>query len=210
MATVHPNLVESKMLFSPPTETLLDTTIIAAIDTATSSTAISPNAYTATVSDFYDQRNVRIVNTAASLPAGNRIAFGLFLPGLKAKNNCIFSCFGASSLFTNASGLLAYYIFGRLNAAVPVVSTTTVENPLDYYIVLPSAISSMNSSSDNPNHHFCSEDIVDKQALTNVNPMFFGLVLENPKGTGINLLNLNCSLSFQRYVDDHMIFHPNR
>lgn len=208
MATVHPNLVESKMLFSPPTETILDTTIIAAIDTATSSTQIKPNAYTAAISDFYDQRNVRIVNTSASLPANNRVAFGLFLPSIKAGTNCLYSCFGASVVFTSAAGIITYFIFGRLGTSTVVASTTTAENALDYYIVVPS--DAVYGGAGTSGRVSCALDIIDKQAITNSNPMFFGLVLENPTGTGINLLNLNCSLSFQRYVDDHMIFYPNR
>lgn len=196
----RPNLIGYKIPVNQPNVLALDATIAAAIQTATTNKLISPNAYTAVVADQDDQRQITTLNTGASIAAGARVAFGLFLPASKAGQNTIYKAVIAA---TFGGGLNAFAVIGKCPAASPVASTAAPSNQLSWYQVLPCDFTS-------GRFLFNNEILPNTAYLTTTDqPLALVFVIENTTGGAISITNLILSMSFSRYVQDYAAYTPN-
>lgn len=199
----RPNLIGYKIPLNQPNVLALDATIAAAIQTATTNKLISPNAYTAVVADQDDQRQITTLNTGASIAAGARVAFGLFLPASKAGQNTIYKAVIAA---TFGGGLNAFAVIGKCPAASPVASTAAPSNQLSWYQVLPSDFTSGSAG-----RFVFNDEILPHTAYltTTDQPLVLVFVIENTTGGAISISNLILSMSFSRYIQDYPAYTPN-
>jgi len=178
----RPNLIGSKDFFSVGNETLLTTVICAAIDSACSSTDIYPNAYTATLQDERDERQVRTVQADCDLVGGMRVAFGCFLPDtILTHGNIIYSCKGALNVrVEDASAVKIYPIFGQCDASTVTASTSAASNKLSSYKIIPHSV---NYTDITAWGHVISlsvdHEVVKIGTTGGTDPLFFGWVIES-------------------------------
>lgn len=200
-----PNEAESKVQYGTPGESLFTNTIVDAIQHPLSSTDIYPWAYSASLSNEWDERNFRSVANDLDLTASRRIAFGLFLSdsqlGDKAKEKILFSCIGSLEMSIETSAPIRVYpIFGRCNAGSIVQDNAAPANKLSRYIRLPQ-ISPTSSGGPASSQYILRSDV--KSDVLKIGydstayPLFFGYVIENTHtATAYNIDYLQCSLQF--------------
>lgn len=204
----RPNLIKSKSVFVPPTETLLTTANVAAINQSLAGTSLNVNAYTATISSFHDHRVVRSVLTPVAIPTVTKVAYGLFLPSIIEEKNCHYHFQMALKLQADAVGLNVWPFFGRTTLTTVTASLASSVNTLESYKILPHFISKADVAGAGPISMSVDQEIIDQQGVTNNVPMCVGFVLENPTGGTINIACLNTGLQFVRYVNEFDVFNP--
>ena len=214
---LRPNPIGPKSLYFGPGLSQLSTANLANIQTyyGADPSTIKPYAYTATVSAQYDTRNFMLDDSGSSLVAGRRVAFGLFLTPENNKGSMLFQVSGSASFRTSASGSLGLrgaFFFGRRNSSDTVVSSTSsANNPLTSYILLPlDSISTMYSSAPACDlQHSTQTEIYAENSAKSGYVYCFGYYIENYNNADL-LTYGGVSLSIRKFTDDLGIYAPSR
>jgi len=139
---MKPNVIGPKVLYYNPSATVLTTANITAIDEAIDPSSLKPYAYSATVREDYDARNFLTSPeaTGSAVPAGQRLAVGIFLTPDNNKGNLLFQLSGRAqfSIATSSADYQMGFFFGRKATNDTVISDLTApQNALDKFIYLP-------------------------------------------------------------------------
>lgn len=207
---MKPNLVGQPIYFLKPTTRVLDNTIVAAIDSSSSSYKVYPNAQSATIPSDYNEYNWTVNDEATDLANANKVAFGVPIAASNSlgAGHILYQVFGSISFYGQGACTL-YPFFGRAISNTVVSSTTTTENELaSDYIVLPQHMSV--GANNSIKYSTCMTQILKRLSNESTYPYFFGYVIENKSGAAVQLDNLRCSLSIRAYTDEIREFQPTR
>jgi len=131
----RPNIIGSKRSFtSAIRSSTLTNTIDDAIDSPITSIDLYPQAYTATLNEIRDERVIRSLATDVDVPAGGKIAFGLFLSDVSVtKGNVIYTMRGSLNFLSEGSSSFAVYpVFGQLVGSTVTASTAAASNQMNF------------------------------------------------------------------------------
>jgi len=205
---MKPDLSNNPFYYKNPSIFTLTDTIVDAIDSATTNNNIYPYANTSVVSEDFAELVVR--NNSSSNPtltANYRIAYGVFLSALNDRKDIIFQVNGSFVTYRDASASI-YPIIGRASSNSVVSSSSSVENLLSTYSILPYSSGSLGGS---PNQSIASVsiDIYKRLDSSNTYPYFFGWVIE-AGGALCTLATIVSSISVRAYSNEVDPYRPSR
>lgn len=212
---IRPNVIGPKLFYINPNVLSATTAVMAAIDEAAPSLLPSVQAYTATVREDYDSREVSFDGTADSVLAANmQVAFGLFLTPDNDKRNLLFQLRGSFHCLNTGAGrgfINSYFFFGRKATDNTVVSSVAAPaNALAGFTIVSPTV-----------HHEAADtdvirivndfekEIVAVELAGGFN-WCFGFLLQNMSATAQSLNSGRLSLAFRKYASELTVNIPSR
>lgn len=208
----RPNLIGSKQLYKSANVLNITNTQVAAIDSAISTENIYPNAYTAIISEDFDERIISPLATDVVIAASQKVAFGLFLSPYLGNQQCITNfklAVKCHNIDDQLSSIAMYPFVGRCNASTVTVSVAAQANILNNHIILPNSAVPVSIFSGGVLNR-CNYDgdiIVMNNADTN--PICYGFVIENTLAAPLKLIGLRAAMSVRKYISDVDVFATN-
>jgi len=201
---IRPNLTGDIVRYSDPTLTSLADAEIVLVDSAASSRDIYPYAYTATVSDDYEEANYNLIEKTSK--SAMKLVYGIFLSADNNKKNLLFNASVSVNAETVDSRVLIYPIFGRTTASTVTSTKAGTANVLDNYIILPHILS-----------HCDTAAAIAMNMNTQILGLYkstgeiwcLGVVIANVSGAD-RVLNLECSMQLTKHGTTTDVFKPDR
>jgi len=207
----RPNMIGTKLFF-PGTAVnnfAVTNVQVAAIDSATTSDDIYPNAYTATLSAERDSRSVLGIATDIVLVTASKVAFGVFMSPYYNNQAALFSLHGCCKFFGDndtTAALKVYPFFGQVVNTTVTQSVAAASNQCSNNIILPHFSDSTANAATSQKTISVKEEIIKEYLSTNTKPVVFGFCIENPTAGSLQIKGLKMYMSIQKYIQDIDVF----
>jgi len=199
--------IGNRIVVGTAAEKIITNAIVDGTDSDVTNTALYPHIRSAVLRDDYICEAWRSTASDVTVNTQKKYCFGVFLSNEIEDTPRLYSCQGSFNCIINEANqfIKIYPVFGRLSNTTPVQNDAAVSNLLDMYFPLPEeGIHQVGVNSATAGtivkSNVKAEVVIRDSSVTDLEPVFFGFVIENWGAADCNIDCITAMVSLRTNV----------